>query len=475
MEQSISEIQLGTKIIATIGPSCNDYEKISQLVVAGARIFRLNFSHGTHEYHEKMIKLIKRFNRKMGYNLAILVDTKGPEIRTADLSAPIQLKKDEIITLTIEYVDYEKSGKIQVSYDTFINDVEVGEKILVDNGVMNLLVQEKTNTDVICKVLDGGILGSRRHLNLPGKNVSLDSITPKDWEDIDFAIAQGIDYIALSFVRVKEDIEIIREYLIKNQSNASIIAKIESFESTKNLKSLCKVSDAVMVARGDLGAEVPFEEVPRIQRKIIEYCNYYRTPVIVATHMLESMIENPIPTRAETSDVSTAVWQRVDAIMLSGETAGGLWPVKCVETMQTIIKTTEAHLREIKSHLVLEVKNQRENIVDATMSCIKNDSAIQAIFVITRSGHMAKLTSSLRPAIPIVAFTNEPPARRKTQLFFGVTAYRIDFSSNPQTTIQRAEQHFVQHFPSWKGTSYILISDFLVENEFIPTLQIRTL
>ncbi len=475
MKSSLLEIQNQSKIIATIGPACASYDALSSLVDAGVKVFRLNFSHGTHEYHDKMINLVKRLNRKIGCNVAILMDTKGPEIRTADLHTTIQLKKNQSLILTTERVEYEQSGKLGVSYDTFVDDVEVGQKVLIDNGVINLLVKEKSKTDVICTVLDGGIIGSRRHINIPGQDVSLDSITQKDWEDIDFGIKNGVDYVALSFIRRADDIRLVRDYLKKQQSNMSIIAKIESHEATKNLEAIIHESDMIMVARGDLGAEIPFEDVPRIQREIIEMCHQRRTPVIVATHMLESMIHNPIPTRAEASDISLAVWQRADAVMLSGETAGGAWPKKSVEVMNSVVRATEVQLRATKIPLDLPVQNQRENIVRAAISCLRHDKGIRSIFVVTRSGHMAKLTSALRPNVPIIAFTNEPPTRRKIQLYWGVTAYRIYFSSVPQTTIQRAQEHFLNRFPQWKGSTYILISDFLVDNTFVPTLQIRVL
>ena len=464
-----------TKIIATIGPISESYENLEALAMQGVDVFRLNFSHGNHKWHNNVIKKIKRLNRKGERHVAILLDTKGPEIRTGDLKSPIELIKDSELILTVgQSKPYEQTGKLDVSYDAFIDDVEVGEKILVDNGVINLKVIKKTKKDIICKVLDGGEITSRRHLNLPGKEVSLDSITEKDWEDINFGIENGVDFIALSFVRGAEDIETLHKYLAEKKSHIQVIAKIESFEATKNLDEICKISDVVMVARGDLGAEIPFSQVPRMQRKIIRLCNKYRTPVIVATHMLESMIDNPMPTRAEATDISEAVWQQSDCVMLSGETAGGKFPIKSAEVMREIILETEDEMtgRSVRPR---EIENDRDGLVLASALAFQHDKRIKAIFVITRSGYMAHLVSALRPNVPIFAFTNETSVRRKLQILWGVNPFKINFSSNPQKTTDTAKKAFLAKNPEWAGKKYILISDFLVNGEFVPTMQIRDL
>ena len=463
-----------TKIVATVGPVSESYETLEALALAGVNVFRLNFSHGTHKWHGEVIKRIRRLNKKLGTSLAILLDTKGPEIRTGDLRHPIEVKAGDELILSIDAGDYDETGKLGVSYDEFVDDVEKGERILVDNGVINLIVKRKRKGDVICEVLDDGEITSRRHLNLPGKEISLEAITKKDWEDIKFGVDMGVDFIALSFVRQAADVQELKKFLDKKKSKIGVIAKIESFEATKHLGSITEASDGIMVARGDLGAEIPFTEVPRIQHELIELASEYRKPVIVATHMLESMIENPMPTRAEVTDVSHATWQRTDCVMLSGETAGGEYPLKSVETMVEIVKQTEADFAKKKGLRDLEITSEREEFAKLAARMPEDLDDIEAIMVVTRSGEAAGLVSAFRPKVPIFAFTNETPVRRKMQMIWGISAFRIDFSSTPNTTIERARDQFLRSYPDWKGKKYVLVSDALVEKQFIPTLQIRT-
>ena len=463
-----------TKIIATIGPVSESYEQLEILAQAGVNVFRLNFSHGTHEWHENVIKRIKRLNKEHFGKCAILLDTKGPEIRSGDLRVPVELETGDKLTLSTRAGDYAKTGKVGVSYDAFVNDVEVGEKILVDSGVMCWKVLSKDETDVMCEVVDGGTLTSRRHLNIPGKDVSLEAITEKDWSDIDFGIAMGVDFIALSFVRHADEIYELKDYLRKQHHKAAIIAKIESFEATNNLEEIIQAADGVMVARGDLGAEIEMAEVPGWQLKIVEMSAHYKKPVIVATHMLESMIEHPVPTRAEVTDISAAVWQSADAVMLSGETANGEYPVRSVETMRDIVKVAErsASTEEIRD---LPLLNEREAFALTACSMPLGLPEIEAIVVITRSGQTAHFVSSFRPGVPIFAFTNETKTRRQMQLVWGVSSYLIDFSADPEKTIQRAEEAFLRCHPEWANRKYVLVSDFIVEGKFIPTIQVRDL
>lgn len=466
-------MQKFTKIVATIGPVSESYESLEALAHAGVNVFRLNFSHGTYAWHGEVIKRIRRLNKKSDQNFAILLDTKGPEIRSGDLSAPIELSAGDEMILSIDpHSKYEVNKKVGVSYDGFINDVEVGGKILVDSGVMSLEVLSKDEQDIVCKVLEDGTLTSRRHLNLPGKDVSLESITEKDWEDINFGIEMGVDFIALSFVRKADEIIELQQYLESKKAKIDVIAKIESFEATRHLGTICEAADGLMVARGDLGAEIPFSQVPRVQREIIHTASQYQKPVIVATHMLESMIEYPVPTRAEVTDVSEAVWQRSDAVMLSGETAGGEYPVRSVEVMAEIIKETEDEIIGRKPR-PLEIASHRGEFAKIAADMAMDLDDIKAMVVITRSGYMAHLVSSFRPRVPIFAFTNTPNVRRKLQLGWGIEAFRIDFSSVPQKTINRARESFLKQYPDWKGKQFILLSDSLVDKEYVPTLQIR--
>jgi len=335
-------------------------------------------------------------------------------------------------------------------------------------------VLEKTDTDVICEVHDEGVITSRRHINIPGKDVSLESITNKDWADIKFGIEMGVDIIALSFVRKSDEINELKTFLKEQNAKIEVMAKIESFEATRHLGTICEAADALMVARGDLGAEVPFEQVPKLQREMIETAANYGKPIIVATHMLESMIENPVPTRAEVSDVSTAVWQRADATMLSGESANGEYPVKSVETMARIAETTESEFLETRPLKDLTINSDRGVFAKTACQMAQTEKEISAIVVITRSGDTAQRVARFRPRVPIFGFTNEPATRRRMGLNWGTEAFRIEFSSTPQTTIMRAQEAFIKKYPEQKGQKYVLVSDFLVDDEFVPTLQVRT-
>jgi pyruvate kinase len=461
-----------TKIVATIGPVSEEIEILKKLAEAGVNVFRLNFSHGDHAWHKKVISRIKKLNKELPQKVAIMLDTKGPEIRTGDLVSPIFLKKNQKIILTVEK-EFNPSQKVSVNYDGFIDDVRVGEKILVDNGVMNFHVLEKKGKDVICEVIDGGELGSRRHLNLPGREISLEAITKKDWKDIEFGVEMGVDFIALSFVRNGDEVLECKRFLVNKKSKIEVISKIESFEATKNLEKIISVSDGTMVARGDLGAEIPFSQVPKMQQAIIDLCSKFRKPVIVATNMLESMTKNPIPTRAETTDVFTAVMQRSDAVMLSGETAGGKFPLKSVEVMTEIIQETEKDFLERKMQKSFKIDSDRIGFAKVAAEMAVDIIGINGIIVITRSGETALMVSSFRSNIPIFAFTNSSSSRRKMALIWGVSAFEIAFSKDSEKTVERAYVEFCKNYPEVQGGKFVLVSDSLVDGKFIPMVQIR--
>ncbi|MBT3349607.1 pyruvate kinase [bacterium] len=464
-----------TKIVATLGPVSDSLENLEKLVDAGANVFRLNFSHGTHESHGRVIDRIRKISKKLGREFPIILDTKGPEIRTADLKKPIVWKKNSKIILTVEHAPYEKSGKIQINYDAFVSDVLVGDKIIVDNGSMELEVLEKKESDVICKVLSGGTLGSRRHLNLPGKNVSLDSITKKDWVDIEFGVKKKVDFIALSFVRSAVDVESVKNFLKKKKSQIDVMAKIETAEAVRNLEEIISASHEVMVARGDLGVEIPFFKVPQTQRDIVRLCAKYQKSVIVATHMLESMIDHPIPTRAEISDVAAAAFQRADATMLSGETAIGKFPFKSVRAMGEIAHETEKNFMQSREIRDLQAFSDRGGLSKIVAQLPEELADIAAILVVSGSGSTARLVSSFRPRVPIFSFTNCVHSQRKMQLLWGVDAMHIRFSNQPEKTVDAARKALLKKYPDFVGEKIVLISGFLVGKGFCPTVQIRKL
>lgn len=465
-----------TKIVATIGPRTESVDSLEKMSDVGANVFRLNFSHGTHEWHGKIIDRIREIGKRTGREHAIILDTKGPEIRTTDLPVPVNFASGDTMTLTVDHSEYKDSGKIGVNYDAFIDDVDVGDRIYIDNGVMELEVIQKTKVDVICKVLDGGQLSSRRHINLPGRRVSLDSVTEKDWHDIAFGIEKGIDFIALSFVRGPEEIEEVKRFVESKGKNVSVIAKIETSEAANDLENIIEAADGVMVARGDLGAEVELATLPRIQRNIIKIASQKRKPVIVATHMLESMIHNPLPTRAEVTDIFYAVWWRADGIMLSGETAMGDFPLKSVKIMDRIAKETEMDVLVEKKYRNDAVAGVHSELSKLSAQIAEDLDDIEAIMVFTRSGRTSRLVSSFRPRVPVWAFTDNIDTMRKNTLLWGVKTYVSEFSrKDPEITVQNARNILLEENPHLAGEKYVLISDTLVDGKFIPMIQMRTL
>ena len=331
-----------TKIICTIGPATASYPMLEKMAAAGMDIVRLNMSHGDHESAAQVIKSIKTLNRKIDFPIAILMDTQGPEIRTGDLVKELELKNGAVISITIrDSVNVEETS-FHIHYDDLIETVKVGDRITVDNGIINLEVLEKHSDGLMsCRVIDGGILKSKRHVNLPGIRVNLPAITKKDRADILFAIEHELDFIALSFVREAADVRELRALMGDKAGKMKIIAKIEDQSGVNNLEEIIAEADGIMVARGDLGVEINVAELPNVQRRIARLCAEQGKRVIVATHLLESMIENPIPTRAEVTDVANAIYEEVDAVMLSGETTVGKYPVRCVEQLVAIASAAE--------------------------------------------------------------------------------------------------------------------------------------
>ncbi len=464
-----------TKIVATIGPVTESYENLKRLGECGVNIFRLNFSHGTHESHRQVIDRIKQLNQETGLHYGIMIDTKGPEIRTGDVPHPFTIHENDTITLTTDTDKPFSQSILTINYKEFPQDVQSGDTILIDNGVITLTVDSIQNTDVLCRVLDGGEIKSKRHVNLPGKDISLPSITEKDWSDIEFAVENDADFIALSFIRSAEDILTIRKFLEEKKSTIQLITKVETLRATQNIDDLFQVSDGIMVARGDLGAEIPFEDVPIIQWEIAKKSAIYKKPVIVATHMLESMIQEPIPTRAEATDVFTATYQRNDAVMLSGETTIGAYPFKAVEAMSRIIKRTEEAYLGKRSIRKLEVETEKESFCQNAWNVIDTLEHIEFIMVLTRSGSTARTMASFRPHEPLFVFADTEKICRNMSLFWGTQSFHIPFSSDPETTIKTAIAHLLRTYPERRGQRFVMLSDILINGTMIKALQIRTL
>ena len=431
-----------TKIVCTIGPASENPEILEQLINNGMNVARLNFSHGTHEEHLAKIKTIRRIRRKLNVPVAIMLDTKGPEIRTGNFKVDeIFLKPDDIFTLTTRDVEGDQSI-VSVSYDGLPDDVSVGSEIYIDDGLVQLEVIEiKDGTDVVCKALNNGILSDHKGVNLPGSKTNLPAITPKDVDDIKFGIENDIDIIAASFVRKKEDVYDIRKVLEDHGGeHIKIISKIESQEGVDNLDEIIEASDGIMVARGDLGVEIRTELIPLVQKEIIRKCNDAAKPVITATQMLDSMIRNPRPTRAETTDVANAIIDGTDCVMLSGETAGGKYPIEAVKTMRNICVTTELSDDFYQNIYDVKIKsaNTTTNSIAKSTKNIAEELNAQAIISCTASGNTSRVISKFKPKTNIVAATISDRVARQLSIVWGVYPIVIQEAKETDELIERA-------------------------------------
>ncbi|WP_100331827.1 pyruvate kinase [Bacillus xiapuensis] len=414
-----------TKIVCTIGPASESPEMLTSLMEAGMNVARLNFSHGSHEEHEARIHSIRKAAKKTGKTVAILLDTKGPEIRTHNMeNGEIELTAGHEVIVSMKEV-LGTPDKISVTYSGLIHDVAEGSNILLDDGLIALEVMkiDHQKGEITTKVLNGGLLKNKKGVNVPGVSVNLPGITEKDAKDIVFGIRHGIDLIAASFVRRPSDVLEIRELLEKHGAeHIQIIPKIENQEGVDNIDSILEVSDGLMVARGDLGVEIPAEEVPLVQKNLIKKCNVLGKPVITATQMLDSMQRNPRPTRAEASDVANAIFDGTDAIMLSGETAAGMYPLEAVQTMDTIAARTETALNysEILSSRSKASEHSMTDAIGQSVAHTANNIDVQAIVTPTESGHTARMISRYRSKAPIVAVTANEQVSRSLALVWGV-------------------------------------------------------
>ncbi|MBN2888524.1 MAG: pyruvate kinase [Deltaproteobacteria bacterium] len=419
------------KIICTIGPACDSEKLVTTLIKAGMSVARLNFSHGTHDEHLKRIRLIRRLSAKLAIPVAILQDLQGPKIRIGTFAdPPIILNPGDRFTITTKRIQGNEHC-VSTSYEHLATDVAIGDQILVNDGLIKLQVTEKTATDVLCEVVNGGSLYDRRGINLPGVHISEPSLTAKDKEDLHFGLANGVDYVALSFVRDAESIRQLKQLI--GSAKIPVIAKLEKPEALENLEEIIHAADGVMVARGDLGVEIPASRVPVVQKEIIEKCLLAGKPVITATQMLDSMIVNPIPTRAETSDVANAIFDGSDAVMLSGETAFGNYPLQSVAMMQAIIKEAEKRDRYFRLNPVesrsFAIREFSQSICHSAYYAAAEINA-RYIVVFTKSGQTAKVMSSFRPAVKILALTPSEQTMRALALYWGITPVLLDTSYN---------------------------------------------
>lgn len=463
-----------TKIICTLGPVSSSEGVLRQMAAAGMNIARFNMSHGNHQSHGEMIQVIKKLNQELNHPIAFLLDTQGPEIRTGERSEPLVLEPGEEVTLTVSEAEAGEARTVLVNYPDLVTDLEVGDRVTLDNGIINLEVLSIAGTKVRCSVVDGGKVGSRRHVNLPGVRVNLPSITEKDARDIQFGLENDFDFIALSFVRGPEDVRECRKLVEAAGKKTRIYAKIENHEGVENFDAILDQADGVMVARGDLGVEVDMRELPIHQRNMVRACALKGKPVIVATHMLESMIQNPTPTRAEISDVANAVYEGADAIMLSGETSAGKYPVKCIQVMDSIARRQEKE-PTIGFHLDRKVHEVREHLARA--ACKLADSlGSHAIVVTSRSGRLAEAVASFRPSTAIIyGCTDDESIRRKLWAVRSVVPIVVNFSdTDPEVTVGNAMRELKRRNRLLGGDPVVVVSDIHIGDERIEAVQVRT-
>ena len=468
-----------TKIIFTLGPATESEEMLEKLIAAGADIVRLNMAHANHEWTRKVIRRIRSVSQKLNREVAIMMDIKGPEIRTGDLSVPIELKAGEIFDFTVKPLESAGRGggeevrSVDVNYKDLVNDIKVGDEVLVDNGLLRLEVLEKNEARIRCRVVIPGELKSRRHINLPGVKVNLPSFTEKDRGDATVGLEEGIDFLALSFVREAKDIELLRHFLSEKKSKVRIIAKIEDQSAIANLNEIVRTCDALMVARGDLGIECPFEELPVIQRRAVRACLAQGRPVIVATHMLESMIGQPVPTRAEITDVANAVYELADCVMLSGETTIGKYPLECVKMLDTIARRIEREADdEWKEPAVFT--GERMKVLHAGV-VLANELPGSKLLTFTRHGFMAQGLAILRPAhSPIIAFTPSPEVLRQLRLLRAVEPLLMPLASEPNETIENALAYLRREGRVKAGDKVVIATDILASDRLVDSVQLRT-
>ena len=412
-----------TKIVCTIGPACENLETLEAMCKAGKNVARLNFSHGTHEQHTEKIKLVKTVREKLDLPIAILLDTKGPEYRIKTFeNGKIELKEGDTFSFTTDDVVGDNE-KVSVTYKGLCEDMSVGDEILLNNGLLIFKVQKIEKPDVICTVVAGGVLSDRKSMAFPGKVLKQEYLSEQDKADIKFGLDNDVDFIACSFVSNAQDLRDVKKYISKVNPSArvSLIAKIENRSGVDNIEEICNECDGIMIGRGDMGVEIPFEELPDIQKKLITKCRLLGKRVITATEMLESMITNPRPTRAEISDVANAVYDGTSAIMLSGETAAGKYPVRTVETMARIAEQTEKNIHYNKRFLRYDFKIK--NIVDAlshSACAMAMDVDAKCIVVCSLSGMTARMVSRFRPPMDIIGFTADEKTRRQLALSWGI-------------------------------------------------------
>lgn len=465
-----------TKIVFTIGPATEGDEILDRLIKGGVDICRINMAHASLDWTRSVIRRVRAAAERAGREIGIMMDVKGPEVRTGDVEIPMELKPGEVFDFTVRPEVLEENSEeirsVDVNYRDLVNDIHVGDTVLVDNGVIRMEVLEKNHARIRCRVLIPGTLGSRRHINLPGVRVNLPALTEKDKRDALVGIEEGVDFFALSFVRDKSDIHLLRQFLAEHESSAAVIAKIEDQQAITNLDEIILEADCLMVARGDLGIECPYEELPIIQRRAVKTCLRVGKPVIIATHMLESMIHSPMPTRAEITDVANAVFEQGDCVMLSGETSVGVYPEACVEVLDRIARRIERSGSAGFAD-VLELTSDKAKMMHAAV-VMANELESAGLLVFTRRGFMAQVLSALRPRrTPVFAFTNSQSVQRQLVLHWGVEPILMKLAADPDITVRSAINMLKERGRIKQGDRLVVVTNHLTNDSFVDSVQMR--
>jgi pyruvate kinase len=465
-----------TKVIATIGPATESEEMLEKIILQGVDVCRLNMAHADHEWVREVSQKIRSIGVRLNREPAIMMDVKGPEIRTGYLQDDVELKKDDLLDLVFlaQPVPPKKEGiwQIEVNYDRLADHINSGDTVLIDNGLIPLLVVDSSVKQIRCQVLQNAVLKSRRHVNLPGIETGLPSLTEKDRRDSIVGIECKHDYFALSFTRDADAIDLFRRFLRDNGSDAQIIAKLEDQKGVSNIDEIISASDAIMVARGDLGIECAFEDLPIIQRKTVGACLANGKPVIVATHLLESMIESPVPTRAEISDVANVVNEGADCLMLSGETTTGKQPLDCLDILNRIASRIESEIVPGLSEELKLFRPKAKMLRSAAMLAMKMNNS--AVLVFTRSGDLAAKLGALRPnGAPLFAFTDVDGLHRRLRLIWGIEPFLMNFSENPELTIKNAIQKLKHEEWVESGDQLVTVTNVFAGGRVVESIQLR--
>jgi len=475
-----------TKIIATLGPATQSEEMLGKLISSGVDVVRLNMAHGTSQWVAEVVARIRSVSERIGRHVAVMMDVKGPEIRTGPVEQPIELAAGDVVEFYTDQASDQPhrastespKTRVSVNYRDLPHNVAVGATVLVDSGLLRLEILDKDQTSIRCRVITPGTLGSRRHINLPGVEVNLPALTEKDQNDLRAGIQAGIDFVALSFVRQADDVKTLRRFLDDCGSRARIISKIEEQAGVRNMDAIIRESDGVMVARGDLGIEIDYHRLPLVQTQLVRACQAEGKPVIIATHLLESMITCPFPTRAEISDVSNAVREQADAVMLSGETTTGAYPLESVDVLQQIIASIEPTVsRTLNSRIELKDPKAimlRSSAILAQELGESDPEHGSGIVVFTRSGFLPYVLGALRPrGVPIFAFTDDEPTFHQLLLPWGVEPFFMQFSDDPEQTIRDALGTLCSNGWCVPGAWLAVITNVLAGGRIVDTLQLR--